>query len=239
MTHTTLVLLPGLLCDGEVWRLPRAQLGSFADCFVPDYGLADSLEAMAQAVLQQVPRGRFAVAGHSMGGRVALELMRCTPERIERLALLDTGVHALAKGQAGAAERAQRLDLLQTARQCGMRVMGSAWARGMVHPDRVGTPLFDEILDMISRKTPEVFEAQIQALLARQDSEAVLADVQVPTLIAVGRQDAWSPVARHQAMQQVLPRAQLAVVENSGHMTTMEQPEVVSQLLKDWLLLDD
>lgn len=239
MTRATLVLLPGLLCDDAVWRLQRAQLGSSVNCIVPDYGLADSLEAMAQAVLLQVPRGNFAVAGHSMGGRVALELMRCTPERISRLALLDTGVHALPDGQPGAAERAQRLDLVRTARQYGMRFMGSAWARGMVHPGRIGTPLFDEILDMIDRKTLEVFEAQVQALLARRDSEAVLANVQVPTLIAVGRQDAWSPVTRHQAMQRVLPRAKLVVVENSGHMTTMEQPQVVAQLLKDWLLLHD
>jgi len=79
--------------------------------------------------------------------------------------------------------------------------MESAWARGMVHHARAGTPLFDEILDMINRKTPQVFEAQVRALLARRDREAVLADVQVPPLIAVRRQDAWSPVARHQAMQ--------------------------------------
>lgn len=101
MTRAPLVLLPGLLCDDAVWRLQCAELGSLVDCFVPDYGLADSLEAMAQAVLLQVPKGTFAVAGHSMGGRVALELMRCTPERIIRLALLDTGVHPLADGQPG------------------------------------------------------------------------------------------------------------------------------------------
>ncbi len=113
--------------------------------------------------------------------------------------------------------------------------MGQAWARGMVHPSRLGTALFDEVLDMIERKTPDVFEAQIQALLTRPDAEPVLAAVRVPTLIAVGRHDAWSPLARHEAMHRVLPQARLAVVEDAGHMTTMEQPACVSRQLLDWM----
>ncbi len=106
MTRPTLALLPGLLCDEAVWAPQCESLSPHAHCVVPDYAVAGSLQAMAEAVLEQLPPGPFAVAGHSMGGRIALELMRRVPERVERLALLDTGTHPLPAGEAGAAERA-------------------------------------------------------------------------------------------------------------------------------------
>src|SRR6188768_4074139 len=109
----SLLLLPGLLCDAAVWA-PLALDGT-----VVDYGDARSLTAMAEIALAAAPPGRFAVAGHSMGGRVAFELQRLAPERIERLALLDTGCAALAAGEAGDKERAGRLALLELARRAG------------------------------------------------------------------------------------------------------------------------
>jgi pimeloyl-ACP methyl ester carboxylesterase len=233
--HRTVILLPGLLCDEAVWAEQCAALAPLARCVVPSYGELASLEDMAQSVLAAAPSQRFALAGHSMGGRVALEIVRRAPERVERLALLDTGVDPLPPGEAGADERAQRMALLQRARQQGMRTMGREWARGMVHPARLGTPVFDAILDMIERKTPSIFDAQIAALLARPDARSVFAVVRCSTLLVCGRQDAWSPLARHQQMHALLPSARLVVVEDSGHMTTMEQPAAVSAALLEWL----
>lgn len=227
------VLLPGLLCDAAVWRHQCAAL-DFADCIVPAYGEADSIGDMARLVLKELP-ARFSVAGHSMGGRVALEIARLAPERIERLALLDSGTEPIAAGLRGAQERAKRMALLQTARDIGMRQMGADWARGMVHPDRLGTPLFEEILDMIARRTPAVFAAQIRALLARPDAGDVLAGLRCPVWLVCGRQDAWSPLARHEHMQQQCPGSRLVVIEESGHMSTMEQPAAVSRALVDWM----
>ena len=234
MSRPCVVLLPGLLCDAAVWRDQCAAL-SFADCVVPSYGEADSLADMARGVLQALPADRFALAGHSMGGRVALEIARMAPERIERIALLDSGVDPIAKGTAGAQERDKRLALLQIARQQGMRQMGAQWARGMVHEDCLDTPLFGEILDMIARSTPAVFAAQIQALLDRPDAGAVLAGLRCPTLLVCGRQDAWSPLARHERMHALCPGSQLVVIEHSGHMSTMEQPAAVSRALAEWM----
>ena len=236
---THLVLLPGLLCDQAVWAGQCDALASRVHCAIPDYGLCDSIEAMARHVLDTTPALRFALAGHSMGGRVALEMLRLAPERIARLALLDTGFQALPLGADAERERSQRYALLETAQTLGMRAMGERWAAGMVHPARLANRLrgevFEQILEMIARKTPEVFAAQIAALLGRPDATPVLRAIRVPTLLMCGRQDAWSPLARHVEMAELVPGARLAVVEESGHMAPMERPTEVAAQLAQWL----
>src|SRR5688572_5987026 len=223
MTRPTVVLLPGLLCDHAVWAAQCAALTD-AHCIVPSYGLRDSIEAMARGVLEALPVDRFALAGHSMGARVALEMMRRAPRRVERLALFDTGLDAIAPGADGARERAQRQALLALASERGMHAMGLQWAPNMVLPAHREAPVFERILAMIERKTPEEFETQVRALLGRPDARAVFAAIRCPVLIGCGRQDTWSPLARHKQMQRLLPASRLAVIEDSGHMSPMEQP---------------
>ncbi len=230
----TLVLLPGLLCDAAVWQAQCAALPGL-ECIVPDYGARDSLAAMARQVLEDVAAPRFALAGHSMGGRVALEMARLAPGRIERLALLDTGFQPRVAGEAGEAELRERMALLALARAQGMRAMGQRWARGMVHPAQLDAPVFETILAMIARKTPDVFAAQIRALLGRPDARPVLQALRCPTLLLCGRQDTWSPLARHEDMRDLVAGSELVVIEDAGHMTTMEQPEAVSAALARWL----
>ena len=238
MTKQVLLLLPGLLCDETVWTHQRAALSAIAETVVPDYRSLDSISAMAEKVLREAPSQTFALAGHSMGGRVALEVVRKAPERVSRLALLDTGFEPIALGEAGEQERAKRMNLLEIAKTRGMRAMGQQWAPGMVHPDRVATPLFDKILAMIERRTPAEFEAQITALLGRPDAGPVLSLLRCPTRLICGRQDTWSPYARHEIMQQMVPVpwSRLSAVEDCGHMSTMERPDAVSALLAQWLL---
>jgi pimeloyl-ACP methyl ester carboxylesterase len=235
MTKPVLLLLPGLLCDASNWAGQCTALAEFADCRVPAYHTLNSIEAMAAHVLANAPAERFALAGHSMGGRVALEIVRQAPERVERLALLDTGFQSLAEGEAGDKERAGRYQLLELARALGMRAMGQQWARGMVHPQHLDTPVFEVILQMIGRQTPDMFESQIQALLARPDATTLLPHIHCPTLLLCGREDVWSPLARHEVMQRAIPGARLSVIEMSGHMTTLEQPQAVSRELTQWL----
>jgi len=230
---TPVVFLPGLLCDAAVWAPQMAALGRSAT--VVHYGRANSLTSMAERALQAAPAGRFALAGHSMGGRVAFEVWRLAPERVERLALLDTGSHPLAEGAAGETERAGRLRLLAIARQGGMRTMAADWARGMVHESRVGGPVFEAVLDMFERSSADIFEAQIQALLTRPDATPQLASITCPTLLLAGEQDAWSPPEQHRRMQQAVRGAQLVVVPQCGHMSTLEAPADVSAALAGWL----
>lgn len=234
MSRTTLVMLPGLLCDQAVWT---AQIEALPDaqCVVPDYGSLASIAEMARHVLDQLGGELLCVIGHSMGGRVALEMARMAPQRIERIALLDTGYQARAWGAVGQAEEQGRLALLKLARERGMREMGRDWAQGMVHPACVDGPVFDAILSMIARKSPDIFEAQIHALLDRPDATPVLQALRCPALLMCGRQDAWSPLARHREMHALVPGSELAIVEEAGHMTTMEQPATVSAMLRRWI----
>jgi len=235
MTRPTVVLLPGLLCDQATWAEQCDALASSARCVVPSYGLRDSIEAMARGVLDEAGTERFALVGHSMGARVALEIMRLAPQRVLRLALFDTGLDPIAPGVEGERERAQRGALVALARGQGMRAMGLQWAPGMVLPAHRDAPMFERVLAMIERKTPEVFEAQVRALLGRPDARAVFTGITCPVLIGCGRQDAWSPLARHEQMQRLLPGSRLIVIEDSGHMSPMEQPGAVAQALVEWM----
>jgi pimeloyl-ACP methyl ester carboxylesterase len=230
-----LVLLPGLLCDDAAWAPVIARLPGIADCRVAAYGDADSLAAMAQRALAGAP-ARFALAGHSMGARVAMEVYRLAPERVSGLALVDTGYQALPAGVAGEQERARRQALVAVARAEGMRTMGREWLRPMVHPARLAdAALVEAILAMVERSTPDRFAGQIRALLARPDLSGLLASVRVPTLVACGREDAWSPVAQHEAIAALVPGSRPAVFEDCGHMSTMERPEAVARALAEWL----
>jgi pimeloyl-ACP methyl ester carboxylesterase len=231
----TLLLLPGLLCDYAVWKPQVDALSDSFRCEVAEYGSLNSITAMAEHVLATAPTETFALAGHSMGGRVAFEVMRLAPQRVERLALLDTSYPPLGAGPDGEHERSRRLALLEVARKKGMRTMGRAWATGMVHPSRLDTPLFETILDMIERNTPDMFAAQIAALLARPDAGPQLRRIERPTLVLCGREDTWSPLHRHEEIHAAIPQSRLVVIERCGHMSTMEKPVEVSNALRDWL----
>ena len=231
----TLLLLPGLLCDADVWEPEIAALGGAAACRVADYRHAASIGAMAELVLRDAPP-RFALAGHSMGGRVALEVVRRSPGRVARLALLDTGYQPRAAGAAGEEEARQRRRLVELARTQGLRAMGEEWLRGMVHPDRVADrTLMDRMLAMIERQKFEDYQGQIRALLDRPDAAPVLARIGCPALVACGRQDVWSPPARHEQMAALIPGCRLDIFERCGHMSTLERPDAVVASLRRWM----
>ena len=171
-----------------------------------------------------------------MGGRVALEVMAQAPDRVSRLALLDTGYQALASGEAGDREKAGRYRLLEIARRDGMLPMARDWARGMVHPSRLAdSTLMEAIYSMIVAAGVAKFEAQIRALLARPDRTGLLKSLRLPTLVLCGRDDNWSPLSRHADMARFIPASQLVDVPDCGHMSTMERPQAVTEAMLAWL----
>jgi len=230
-----LLLLPGLLCDRAVWANVLPQLEPVARCRIAEYADERSLIAMAEKALRDAPP-TFALAGHSMGGRVALEIVRRAPARVERLALLDTGCRARPEGARGTGERALRLALLALAREKGMRAMAREWVRPMVHPARhADTAFIDTILDMFERRTPEQFAGQIEALLARPDAVGLLPTIECPTLVLCGREDGWATPSQHEEMATLIPGSRLAIVEDCGHMAPMERPEAIADAMLAWL----
>lgn len=228
------VLLPGLVCDAAVWGHARGPLGARGPVWIPDYGLVDSLGAMAEGVLREAPP-RFALAGHSMGGRVALEVFRRAPERILAIALMDTGVRPLASGEAGRREAAGRHELQAIAESQGMEAMARQWVLDMVWAPRLGdAALVQSVVEMFARRPPEMFAAQTRALLARPDAAPLLPEIRCPALVLCGADDSWAPASRHREMAAAIPDARLVVVPECGHMCTLERPEAVTQALLAW-----
>ena len=230
MSSLTLFLLPGLMCDADVWKHQQTHLADLARIVIPDFRGFDSLQAMAEIVLQTAP-DQFAVAGHSMGGRVALELWNLAPARVCKLALLETGADPLAAGEAS-----KRQALIDLALNSGMQAVADTWLPPMLHPNnRHDRRLLDAITTMILRASVEDFVKQMHALIRRPDASGYLKHISCPTLLLAGRHDNLYPVTQHEQMLNEIANARLVVLEDTGHMAPMENPEAVTATLRSWL----
>ncbi|WP_262273261.1 alpha/beta fold hydrolase [Microvirga yunnanensis] len=229
-TRPTIVLLPGLLCDASIWEAQRAALAPHAEIRIADFSQLDSIDAMARSALG-LADGPLIAIGHSMGARVAMEMVRLAPGRIEKLALIDTGVDSRRDGEAE-----KRQILIDLAFAEGMEALAERWLPPMLHEGRVGDQaLLAPLKAMVMRATPEQHHRQIKALLNRPNVRPHLEAIACPTLVMVGRQDRWSPLAQHEEMASLIPNAELVVIEDSGHMSLLEQPEQVSRALLRFL----
>lgn len=227
----TLILLPGLLCDKRVWRHQQEHLADLADIHIPDFRHKDSFDAMADVILEDAPQ-RFHLAGHSMGGRVAMQILHKAPERIIKLALLDTGIHP-----PDVNEKNKRQVLLDLAEEKGMHSLAHTWAPPMVHPQRHEDHAFmQQIYDMVESYDVKSFRNQVHALLQRPDAEPFMAKAPKGTLVLCGREDAWSPPEQHEDIARAIPdHPAVVIVEHCGHMSTVEQPEAVAGAMRKWL----
>jgi pimeloyl-ACP methyl ester carboxylesterase len=235
MPKTPVILLPGFLCDRAVWASQIAALSDIAEFTVMDYGTLDSLVEMAELVLRTAPE-KFGLAGHSMGGRVAFEVYRRAPDRVTRIALMDTNYPPLAPGEAGQQEVRGRQALLDIARTQGIRAMSIQWLKGMI-PDyrQQDEPLVESIIQMFERKTADDFARQMKALVNRPDATPVLSQIHCPALLLTGEHDNWSNAAAHERMAKAISGSKLVLVPKCGHMSTMERPNEVSRAMRDWL----
>ena len=188
------------------------------------------MEEMAQIVLKSAP-SRFNLAGHSMGARVALEVYRMAPDRVVKLALLDTGVHPVSEG-----EKDKRMALLAKAKSGGIETLVEDWLPPMVAPaNRTNPAMMEPMREMVRRGGVDGFEAQVTALLSRPSLDELLPQIAVPTLVAVGSEDQWSPPAQNQQIAASIPAATFEVFQESGHMAPVEAGEAVTQSLLAWM----
>ena len=226
-----LLLVPGLVCDGDLYAEQLAGLSDLTDVVVTDVSCGASIGDMAQAALDVAP-DRFALAGMSLGGYVVWEVLRRAPERVTRLALLDTSARPETPAQT-----ARRRELIALSDSDGFpAVLDALWpaevAAGRV--DDVGLRRrFDA---MGQRHGPDVFRRQQEAIIVRADSRADLAGVGVPTLVLCGRDDAITPLDGHQEMAAGISGAELVLLDDCGHLSTWERPEEVTASLRAWLL---
>lgn len=228
---TDLLLLPGMMCDAQLWAAQLQALGSHCAVTVGDITAAETVEDIAAQVLDAAPPS-FALAGLSMGGIVALEMWRQAPHRIERLAMLDSNFRA------DPPERQQLRD----------RQMAEVTAGGLVRvlreelkPNylaqchRGNTALLDEVLSMGLALGAEVFRRQSLALRDRPDSTATLPTITCPALVLCGDEDGLCPPELHREMAGAIPSASLDIIAECGHLSAMEQPDAVNTAMLRWL----
>lgn len=225
-----LVLLPGLLCDEALWRHQLDTLDDIAEMTVADLAGADTVGALARSVLDAAPE-TFSLCGLSMGGYVAFEIVRQAPDRVRRLALLDTTARADTPEQT-----AFREGLIDLVHHGEFRGVTPRLLPQLVHPDRLGDDaLCADVLAMAERVGKHAFLRQQRAIMNRPDSRHDLGLIHCPTLVLCGRQDVRTPLAASAEIAEKVRRATLVVIEDCGHLSALERPRAVSAVLRYWL----
>jgi len=231
MEKTKLILVPGLLCDALLWRAQLDALADVAEMRVADHTRSATMAEVARDVLADAPYKSFALAGLSMGGYVALEMMRQAPQRVHRLALLDTS----ARGESPE-QTERRKAFIALAARGKFAGVTEALMPQLIHPSRLGdTALTGAIRQMANNVGKEAFVRQQQAIMSRAESRPLLAAIKCPTLVLCGRQDQLTPLDRHEEMAAGIQGAKLEVLEECGHISTMEKPGEVNRALRQWL----
>lgn len=225
-----LVLIPGLLNTRRLFDRQIADLADLCDVIVPEIWRRDSMAAMAEMVLEAAPAS-FALGGFSMGGYVSFEIMRRAPQRVERLALIDT--QAVPDTPELTARRRGLMEQTRLGRFHGVQ---PSLLPGIVHPRHLqDTAITQPILDMALEVGIDGFLNEQHANMNRPDSRPSLVDIKVPTVVIVGRQDQSTPLARALEMATDIANARLVVIEECGHMSPLEKPAEVTAALRRWL----
>ncbi len=223
-SKTPLVLLPGLLSNEALWE---HQIDHLADlvttCVIPS--TQDTPQKMVQAILDNAP-SKFALAGHSMGGWLCLEVFRAAPDRITKLCLLNTTARIDPEGK----KRRRQEMVRQTEKGEFQQVV-----KGLVE-NLVFNPLMKSSVEkMFLAAGEETFINQERAMLTRGECESVLSTIDCPTLIIHAMQDRLFSLGEHKELAKQIPQGKVAIIEDSGHMSPMEMPQAVSALLRFWL----
>lgn len=225
-----LVLLPGLAHDARLWQHQTSGLANVATPWVGDLTKERTISDMASAVLAKAPARQFALAGLSMGGYVALEIMRQAPERIIALALLDT--NAKTDNTQALYNRHRSIEQAET----NFPAVIDALLPKLVHPSHMDNQvLIDCITEMAFSLGKDVFIRQQHAIATRTDSQPLLSHIQCPTLILCGREDKITPLEIHEDMASKIPDSNLVVIDDCGHLSALEQPLRVNEALTHWL----
>ena len=225
-----LVLLPGMMCDARLYGPQIAELSADTAVMVAPITQGERVEEIASGLLDLVPK-RFALVGYGMGGVVAMEVMRRAPDRVARIALLNT--HPLAETPQAATAREPQIVRARSGRLND--VMRDEISLSDLAPGSARMGILELISDMAETLGPEVYVRQARALQRRKDQQATLRRCRVPALVMCGAHDQITPVKRHSFMAELIPYANLKILDDSGHLPTLEQPEQTTAALRDWM----
>jgi pimeloyl-ACP methyl ester carboxylesterase len=230
MAPSSVLLLPGMMLDQRLFTHQMSALAGTYATVVGDLTRSVSISDLAEDVLREAPP-QFGLVGLSMGGIVALEIWRRAPERVTHIGLLDTTAYADRPER-----RELRLEQIAKAEMGGLReVTTTMKALYLANRNRGNSQLLQEILDMGLALGSEVFRRQSLALRDRRDSTELLPTISCPALVLCGREDQLCPVEWHVAMANSIPRADLVVLAECGHLSAMEEPEIVTNALQHLL----
>ena len=225
-----LVFLPGMMCDSRLFEIQTRFLSLDRAVTVAPITLGERIEEIASNLLQQLPH-RFALLGLSMGGIVAMEILRRAPDRVTRLALMDTDPLADTPQIAAARE-----SLIVSARAGRLEDAVNGVIRSDILAPGPGRPAVLALVRQMSHELgPDVFVKQMRALQRRRDQQATLRRIKVPTMVMCGVHDTLTPVKRHSFMAELIPNAQLRMIEEAGHLPPLEQPMMTLDAIRDWL----
>lgn len=225
-----LILLPGMMCDERLFAPQIAEFSAQRQLIVMHMTGRTSIKEIAEDILLQAP-DHFALLGLSMGGIVAMEIIKQAPERVTRLALLDTNPMADAPENA-----VIRNQLIKDVEAGNLRtVMRDEMKPNYLAESDKKPAILDLCMLMAEELGPQVFIAQSIALLTRPDQCEALKKIQVPTLIACGEHDSLCPLEKHQLIHKLVARSRLCVIRGAGHLPTLEQPDLTNQEIREWL----
>ena len=236
MTKTPLLLVPGLLCSPRLYGPQIAALSDVAEVVVPDWRKAplsifDNWDKTARWVLSQMPERDFALAGLSLGGMIAVEIMQIAAERVTRLALLDTGMRSQ-----NTTEQAVRRARIRLANEGHFElVLGLQMSRFLPAYRLTDKALVDEVMAMCTETGVEIYKRQEELAAVRADRRPDLPKITCPTIVVCGRDDAATPLAFSEEIAAAIKGSELIVIEQCGHLVTMEKPEETNAILRKWL----
>jgi pimeloyl-ACP methyl ester carboxylesterase len=225
-----ILFLPGMMCDARLFLPQIIALSGEFPIMVAPITQGERIEEIASEILSAAP-SKFALAGLSMGGIVAMEVLRRAPERVTRVALMDT--NPLQETPQFAATREPQIIAAQTGRLDD--VMRDMMQPSYLAPGPGRSAVLQTVMEMAMSLGPNVFVRQSRALQRRRDQQSTLRKIKMPALILCGEHDALCPVKRHTFMAELIPYARLEVISGAGHLPTLEQPEAVTAAIRRWI----
>ncbi|SLN52773.1 Lipase 1 precursor [Roseovarius litorisediminis] len=227
-----LVFLPGMMCDLRLFSQQLIDLGREVPVTIAPITQGVRIEEIASNLLDGLPR-RFALAGLSLGGIVAMEILRRAPDRVTRIALMDT--NPLAETPQSATEYEPFIIKLRSG--CVADAVQSFLRPEYLAPGPGRAEVMGQLIQMAENIGADAIIRQTRAMQRRRDYQSTLRRCKVPALVLCGQHDGLTPVKRHSFMAELIPVAELAVIEDAGHLPTLEAPEATTEALRAWLKL--